>query len=45
MIPDYIYILCIYCHSKILQISKELEGIVCDCGNHIKNPYYKEENI
>lgn len=43
MIPEFIYVLCIYCRSKILQIPKELSGIVCDCGNSVCNPYYKEE--
>jgi hypothetical protein len=43
MIPEFIYVLCIYCKSKILQIPKELAGIVCDCGHNVNNPYYKEE--
>jgi len=42
MIPEKVYILCIYCKSKILSIPKELSGIICDCGKEVLNSYYKE---
>jgi len=42
MIPDYIYVLCAYCHSKIISIAKEISVVICDCGQEVHNPYYKD---